>query len=61
MRYETPEEQRQDIKNAIAYYEERGLDWLDVVSYLAAVYAGYWPPAKRERKPSGRPRKASTQ
>jgi len=40
----TKVEQRQDIKDLIAYYEERGWDWLDVVGYLCAKYTGRWPP-----------------
>lgn len=46
----TPEAQRQNIKSLIAYYEERGLDWLDIVGYLTAVATGRWPPPKHKRK-----------
>lgn len=39
----TPEEQRQEIKDIIAFYEERGWDWLNIISYRAAVFTGHYP------------------
>lgn len=46
----TPEEQRQYIRGLIAYYDDRGADWLDIVGYLTAVFTGRWPVVKRRRK-----------
>lgn len=47
----TPEEQRDEIRAIIAYYDARGLDWLDVVAYHGAVFTGRWPIPRPERKP----------
>ena len=33
-------EQKTDVKAAIAFYEERGKDWGDVVSFLCLKYEG---------------------
>lgn len=56
----TSEEQRQEVKDIIAYYEARGLDWLDIVSYRAACFTGQWPPPKPQRRNvGGRPRKTA--
>lgn len=46
----TPEEQRAEIRALIAYYDERGLDWIHIVAYHGAVFVGTWPPPKREYK-----------
>jgi hypothetical protein len=53
----TPDEQRNEIRALIAFYDERGWDWLHIVSYHAAVFTGHWPPPKPFRKVGGRPRK----
>lgn len=37
---------RNEIKALIAFYEERGKDWLLAVSYTAAKATGHWPPPK---------------
>jgi hypothetical protein len=34
---------RDDIKACIAYYEERGLDWLSAVGFIAAQALGVLP------------------
>lgn len=53
------QEQRDDIKAAIAYYEARGLDWADVVTFLGLKYTGrledYMRPCWPGRR-VGRPR-----
>jgi hypothetical protein len=40
----TPVQQREDILTLILWYEVRGYDWLDVVTFLMAYRAGMWPP-----------------
>jgi len=53
----TRDEQRQEIKAIIAFYDERGTDWLDVVAWRASTFVGTWPPPKPGRRKGGRPRK----
>lgn len=53
----TPDEQRQEIKAIIAFYEARGWDWLCPVAYRASVFVGTWPPPTPGRRKGGRPRK----
>lgn len=52
----TPIEQRDEIRALIAYYDERGLDWISIVAYHGAVFTGHWPIPRPERK-QGRPQK----
>lgn len=33
----------EEIRRAMAFYEERGWDWLMVVSYLSAKATSHWP------------------
>lgn len=52
---------RQEILDAIAFYPERGWDWLDIVAYLGIRHAfGSWNELARSfyRKGVGRPRAA---
>lgn len=33
-----------EIRQAIAFYESRGWNWLSIVSFLSAKAIGHWPP-----------------
>lgn len=48
-----PDEQQPEIRTLIAHYDERGLNWIDIVAYHTAVFTGHWPVPRPE---SGRPR-----
>ena len=47
-----------EIREAIAFYDKRGWNWLSVVAYMASSAAGYWPhKILRTRIGAGRPRR----